>query len=80
MSEAIASAVINNGLSYWDAFHAALPAGVFTGRNLAAPNHARQICAQIGAWRGGTLQMRSADTAAVLMATSETLSAKPEYF
>lgn len=65
--EAIASAVINNGLSYWDAFHAALPAGVFAGRNLTALNHARQVCAQIGAWqRTDTLQARSADIAALL--------------
>jgi DNA helicase-2/ATP-dependent DNA helicase PcrA len=68
--ESIASAVINNGLSYWDAFHAALPGGVFKGRNLTALNHARQVCVQVGGWqRNDTLQMRSADIAAVLTAT-----------
>jgi len=68
--ESITSAVINNGLSYWDAFHAALPAGVFTGRNLTAINHARQVCALVGAWqRSDTLQMRIPDIAAVLTAT-----------
>jgi DNA helicase II / ATP-dependent DNA helicase PcrA len=69
-SEAIATAVINNGLSYWDVFHSALPGGVFSGRNLTALNHARQICAQIGAWqRNDTVQMRAADIGAVLTAT-----------
>jgi hypothetical protein len=61
-SEAIASAVINNGLSYWDAFHAALHGGVFTVPKLTALNQARQVCAQIGAWqRDDTLQIRTAD-------------------
>ena len=68
--EAIAIAVISNGLSYWDAFHAALPGGVFTGRNLTALNHARQVCTQIGAWqRTDTLQVRLADIAAILTVT-----------
>src|SRR5260370_3452423 len=68
--ESVASAVINNGLSYWDVFHAALPAAVFTGRNITALNHARQVCAQVGAWqRNDTLQVRSADIATILTTT-----------
>src|SRR5260370_27089492 len=60
--ESVASAVINNGLSYWDVFHAALPAAVFTGRNITTLHHANQVCAQVGAWqRNVTLQLRSAD-------------------
>ena len=68
--DAIATAVISNGLSYWDAFYTALPGGVFAGRNLTALNHAGQVCTQIGAWqRADTLQMRSADITALLTAT-----------
>jgi superfamily I DNA/RNA helicase len=64
---AIANAVINNALSYWDVFHNPLPGGVFQGRSLTALNHARQVCAQIGAWQPtDTLQQRNADIAAIL--------------
>ena len=68
--DAITNAVINNALSYWDAFHNPLPGAVFCGRNLTALNHARQVCAQIGAWqRTDTLQLRVADIAAILTGT-----------
>jgi len=68
--DAIANAVINSGLSYWDVFHAAIPQGVFPGRSLTALNHARQVCAHVGGWqRNDTLQMRSADIAAILTTT-----------
>ncbi len=64
---AIANAVINNALSYWDVFHNPLPGGVFQGRSLTALNHARQVCAHIGAWQPtDTLQQRSADIAGIL--------------
>jgi superfamily I DNA/RNA helicase len=64
---AIANAVINNALSYWDVFHNPLPGSVFQGRSLTALNHARQVCAQIGAWQPtDTLQQRSADIAGIL--------------
>jgi DNA helicase-2/ATP-dependent DNA helicase PcrA len=68
--DAITNAVINNALSYWDVFHNPLPGAVFQGRQLTALNHARQVCAQIGAWqRADTLQMRTADLAVILTAT-----------
>jgi superfamily I DNA/RNA helicase len=71
--DAIANAVISNALSYWDVFHNPLPGGVFGGMNLTALNHARQACAQIGAWRrADTLQVRLADIATIL---TETFSA-----
>lgn len=69
-TEAIATAVINSGMSYWDAFHAALPAGVFTGRKLTALDHARHVCAQVGAWqRNDSLQIRVPDITAILTGT-----------
>jgi len=65
-----ANAVLNNALNYWDLFHNVLPAGVFQGRNLTALNHARHVCAQIGAWQPtDTLQQRTADIAAILTGT-----------
>lgn len=66
----ITEAVVSNGLSYWDIFHAALPQGVFAGRSLTALNYARQVVAQASPWqRNDTLQMRVADIAAILAAT-----------
>lgn len=68
--DAIAQAVVTSGLNYRDIFYNALPGGVFTGRALAAVNHARQVCATIAAWqRNDTLQQRLADTSAILNAT-----------
>jgi DNA helicase II / ATP-dependent DNA helicase PcrA len=68
--DAVANAVINNGLSYWDVFHNPLPAAVFRGRNLNALNHARHVCVQVGGWlRTDTLNTRLADIAAILAAT-----------
>jgi hypothetical protein len=67
---AIATAVINNALSYWDVFHNPLPGAVFRGRDLTALNHARQVCAQVGGWLPtDTLATRLAEIAAVLTAT-----------
>ena len=68
--DAIANAVINNALSYWDVFGNPLPRGVFHGRNLTALNHARQVCAQVGAWqRTDIFAARLADIAGILTAT-----------
>lgn len=75
--DAITNAVINNALSYWDVFHNPLPGAVFQGRQLTALNRARQVCAQIGAWqRADTLQMRTADMAAILTATFSAVEAQ----
>jgi ATP-dependent DNA helicase UvrD/PcrA len=68
--DAIANAVINNALSYWDVFHSPLPGAVFRGRNLTALNHARQVCTQVGGWlRTDTLAARLTDITAILTAT-----------
>lgn len=67
---AIANAVINNALSYWDIFHNPLPGGVFNGRSLTGLNHARQVCAQVGTWQpADTLQQRGADIVGIITAT-----------
>ena len=67
---AIANAVIDNAISYWDVFHSPLPGGVFQGRSLTALNHARQVCAQIGAWQPtDTLQQRTVDIAGIIAGT-----------
>lgn len=64
---AVADAVINNALSYWDVFHNPLPGGVFAGKSLTALNHARQVCAHIGTWQQtDVLQARRADIADLL--------------
>jgi len=48
--DAIAMAVINNGLNYHDIFYSPLPPNLFKGRSLNVLLRARQICAQVSDW------------------------------
>lgn len=46
----IAESVISNNLNYRDIFYQPLRQGIFSGRELAALNHARNVCSQISGW------------------------------
>jgi len=67
---AVAQMTISHSLNYRDIFYNPLPAGVFTGRALAAVNRARHVCAVISAWqRTDTLVQRLPDISAVATST-----------
>jgi hypothetical protein len=50
---AIAEAVIANGRNFRDLFYGQLPAQGLNGRQRAALNAARAICAAVGNWQRG---------------------------
>jgi DNA helicase II / ATP-dependent DNA helicase PcrA len=69
-TNAIAEAVIAQGANYRDIFYTPQPVGRFTGRALAALNHAVQICAQISTWQAtDTLNLRTGTIATILDTT-----------
>lgn len=46
----IADSIVANNLNYRNIFYQPLPEGIFRGRELAAINHARDVCNQISDW------------------------------
>jgi DNA helicase-2/ATP-dependent DNA helicase PcrA len=63
----ITDTVIGNNLNYKSLFYQPLPNGVFSGRALAALNHARALCEQLQGWQSTeTIAQHLPDISAII--------------